>query len=133
MSRNSRRRRAAFIVLRASLTILYAYSGADLILHPSGWYWAVGALPDFFGVFVNDIGIDSYLRGQGVFELLLAMAFAAWFLPGRAVRAAAAISAVQMALILLLVGVRVDTFRDIAILGNALAVFLLAKSSSYAK
>jgi len=48
------------------------------------------------------IGTDHFLRTQGVAEMLMAFLFFAWFLPKIGVRIAAFLSALQMALILII-------------------------------
>lgn len=114
-------------VLRASLGTSYVYSGYDLFLHPTGWYWAIRPLPEFAqGVIKDVIGIDVYLQTQGIAEMGMGFLFFAWFLPKIGVRVAAFLSALQMALILIFVGLTLETFRDIPILGASLAVFLMS-------
>lgn len=113
------------LILRLSLGFSYLYSGYDLFMHPTGWHWAVRPLPQFVQTIINEIGIDLYLRMQGVAELIIALLFLAWFLPKVALRLAAFLSALQMALILIFVGLSLDTFRDIPILGASFAVFLM--------
>ena len=113
-------------VLRLSLGFSYLYSGYDLFMHPTGWYWALRPLPQFAQTSINDvIGADLFLKTQGVAEMAMAFLFLAWFLPKAGVRLAAFLSGLQMALILIFVGLTLDTFRDIPILGASLAVFLM--------
>ena len=113
-------------VLRLSLGGSYLYSGYDLFAHPTGWHWAIRPLPEFVQTIINDvIGIDVFLRTQGVVELGMAFLFLAWFLPKIGVRLASFLSVLQMALILVFVGISLETFRDIPILGASLAVFLM--------
>jgi len=112
--------------LRISLGLSYLYSGYDLFMHPTGWYWAIRPLPEFAQTVINDvIGTDLYLRTQGIAEMGMALLFFAWFLPKIGVRVAAFLSALQMALILIFVGLTLETFRDIPTLGASLAVFLM--------
>ena len=113
-------------VLRVSLGFSYLYSGYDLFVHPTGWHWVIRPLPEFVQTIINDvIGTDVYLRTQGIAEMGMAFLFLAWFLPKIGVRLAAFLSTVQMALILIFVGLTLETFRDIPILGASLAVFLM--------
>jgi len=113
-------------VLRISLGFSYLYSGYDLFVHPTGWYWAIRPLPEFAQTIINDvIGTAVYLRAQGIVEMGMALLFFAWFLPKIGVRLASFLSALQMALILIFVGLSLETFRDIPILGASLAVFLM--------
>ncbi len=114
------------LVLRFSLGVSYIYSGYDLFMHPTGWYWAIRPLPQFLQTIINDkIGTDLYLKTQGIGELALALVFLVWFLPKKLVRFAALLVAFQMASILIFLGIRGDTFRDIVILGAALALFVM--------
>ena len=110
--------------LRLGLGLMFCYSGLDLIQHPTGWYWAVRPLPDFLQSIINNqIGINHYLQMQGVVELFFAFIFFAWFLPKKIVKIAALLTALEMAGILLLVGLNGETFRDIGLLGGAVALF----------
>ena len=110
--------------LRLTLGIMYVYTGVDFLRTPEHWY---GFTPPWLSQLILTIfpSMDAYLRTQGVGELLLGIAFLAWFLPLVVVRIAAFLSALEMALILLVVGIDLITFRDIPILGASLAVFLL--------
>ncbi len=115
--------------LRLGFGFLFLYSGLDLLRHPTGWYWAVRPLPAAIQNLINtSIGIDQYLRMQGIGELIFAVVFFAWFLPRRIVKIVSLLVALEMAAILLLVGVGGDTFRDIGLLGAALALFFIQKS-----
>ncbi len=110
--------------LRITLGIMYVYTGVDFLRAPEHWY---GFAPQWFSQLVLQVlpSMDVYLRIQGVGELALGLVFLAWFLPLSAVRIAAFLSALEMALILLFAGVDIITFRDIPILGASLAVFLM--------
>jgi len=108
--------------LRLGLGAMFAYSGIDILLHPTAWTWALRGLPAFIQTQIDRIGPEMYLRGQGIAELAMAAAFLAWFLPRPLVRIAAFFAAVEMAAILVFVGVDAVTFRDIGILGAALGV-----------
>ena len=76
----------------------------------------------------TQIGIDRYLQMQGWVEVVFALVFFAWFLPKLFVQIVAVLVAAEMAVILLLVGVSGDTFRDIGLLGGAIALFFLSHS-----
>lgn len=115
--------------LRLGLGFLFLYSGLDLLRHPTGWYWAVRPLPAAIQSIINNsIGIDQYLRMQGIGELIFAAVFFGWFLPRWIVKIVSLLVALEMAAILLLVGISGDTFRDIGLLGAALALFFLKRS-----
>jgi hypothetical protein len=68
--------------------------------------------------------VDAYLRLQGVGELMIAIGLLGWFFPRWCVRLAATLLAVEMTLILLFVGVDAVLFRNIGLLGAALALLL---------
>lgn len=110
--------------LRLGLAAMFGYSGIDIILHPTAWYWAVRGLPAFAQNIINGIGIDTYLLFQGASEALFALVFLLGVWP-RLTRAVALLAAVEMALILLMVGVDSITFRDFGLLGASMALFFL--------
>lgn len=117
--------------LRLGLGFMYVFSAYDIFAHPTAWYWALRPLPQFIQFFINNqIGIDNYLRIQAVEELLLALLFIAWFLPRWVVQFASALAALEMFLILWLVGIDAITFRDIGLLGAAAALFIMSKQNS---
>ena len=108
---------------------MFLYSGIDLIRYPTGWYWAVRPLPWVIQDIINtQIGLDRYLQIQGGVELLFAFVFFAWFLPGFMLKMVSMLVAIEMAAILLLVGIIGDSFRDIGLLGGAIALFLMGNS-----
>lgn len=110
--------------LRLGLVAMFGYSGTDILLHPTAWYWAVRELPAFVRDIINTVGIDTYLKLQGASEVLFALVFLLWVWP-RLARIVALLAAVEMALILLMVGIDSITFRDFGPLGAALALFFL--------
>lgn len=114
--------------LRLGLGIMFLYSGFDIIMHPTAWYWAVRGLPLFIQNSINAIGIDMYLKLQGTSELLLAFIFLGWFLPRFLVRIAALVATLEMTSILVLVGVDSITFRDFGLVGAGAALFLAISS-----
>lgn len=113
-------------VLRIGLGGMYLWSGFDIIRHPKSWYWAIRPLPQFIQDVIGSIGIDTFLVIQGAGELLLALLLLLPFLPRRLLRWVAFLNALEIALILLLVGVDAVTFRDIGVLGGAVALWLIA-------
>lgn len=113
--------------LRIGLGLMYVYSGYDILVHPTAWYWALRPLPQFLQIIINNqIGINAYLRVQGVGELILAFLFLAWFLPRWVPQFASALAALEMALILWFVGIDAVTFRDIGLLGAAIALLVIS-------
>ncbi len=111
--------------LRLGLGAMYLYSGYDFIANPQHWY---GFVPQWFSRAIVPAvfpSIDTYLRFQGAGEFLLGFLFLAWFLPRSVLKLAAAAAALEMALILYFVGIDPITFRDIGLLGAALALFVV--------
>lgn len=114
--------------LRLGLAAMFGYSGADILLHPTAWHWAVRGLPIVMQNVINTIGLDTYLRLQGMGEVVFALVFLFWVWP-RLTRVVALLAAIEMAAILLLVGVDAVTFRDFGPLGAALALFFLLQNT----
>jgi|SRR3989344_2608843 len=112
--------------LRISLGAMYLWSGLDIVRHPKSWYWAIRPLPEFMRAVIDQIGIDRFLTIQGAGELVLAVLLLVPFLPRRILRWVAFLNALEIALILLLVGVDAVTFRDIGVLGGAVALWLIS-------
>src|SRR3989344_9403707 len=110
--------------LRLGLAAMFGYSGIDILLHPTAWYWAVRGLPLFVQNIINTIGIDRYLMLQGASEVFFALVFLLWIWP-RLTRAVALLAAFEMGLILLMVGVDSITFRDFGPMGASVALFFL--------
>ena len=79
---------------------------------------------------ITTIGINNYLRIQAVGEFAIALALLLWLLPKTLPRIAGLLVALQMASILLLIGVCLETFRDIGLLGAGLALFMILKENS---
>src|SRR3989344_3567736 len=67
--------------LRLGLAAMFGYSGVDILLHPTAWYWAVRGLPLFVQNIINAIGIDMYLILQGASEVFFALVFLCWVWP----------------------------------------------------
>lgn len=109
--------------LRVGLGLMFLYSGYDLIANPFHWY---GFVPQWFSRFVTPlVPMEQYLRLQGTGEIILGLLLLAWFLPPWIARLAAAAAAAEMLGILLFVGLDPITFRDIGLLGAAVALFFL--------
>ena len=117
-------------LLRLSLGSVYLYTSVDIFLHPTGWHWAVRGLPQIIQSMITTIGINNYLRIQAVGEFAIALALLLWLLPKTLPRIAGLLVALQMASILLLIGVSLETFRDIGLLGAGLALFMILKENS---
>ena len=111
--------------LRLGLGATYIYSGYDLFMHPGSWQWAVRGLPLFIQNIIGAIGINTYLQIQGIAELLFAAVLVFWFLPKKWVRFVSILIVLEMASILVLVGIDPITFRDFGLVGAAAALFFL--------
>ncbi|MDP3770558.1 MAG: hypothetical protein Q8R40_06515 [bacterium] len=117
--------------LRLGLGLMYLYSGYDLIVKPSHWY---GFVPQWFSQMVTQTtSVENYLRIQGMGEGLIGVLFLAWFLPRYAVRTACLVTILEMSMISLFVGIDPITFRDIGLLGAALALFIMTISRDFPK
>ncbi len=124
-------------VLRITLGLTYLYSGQDLIRHPTAWVWA---LPYWLRQGIAAIiPLNTYLQIQGIIEILFAIVLLSWFLRTAIVRAVALFSVLEFGAILILAFFPWSepnfsiTFRDIGLLGAALALYgLLSNNSSAA-
>ena len=101
--------------LRIGLGLMYLYSGFDLFYNPARWR---GFAPGWIS---RAIPVDIFLRTQGIGEIILGLLFLAWFSGRIGVLIASALSAFEMFLILIFVGVNPITFRDVGLLGAAIA------------
>ena len=68
--------------------------------------------------------VDTYLRLQGIGEVMIAIGLLGWFFPRWCVRLASMLLTVEMMLILLFVGVDAVLFRNIGLLGAALSLLI---------
>lgn len=104
--------------LRIGLAAAYLYSGPHLILRPEDW---LGYLPDWFRSLLP-VAPQIYLKIQGAAEILFALSF----LSGWGIRFTAFLSALEFTGILLFYGIDGVSFRDLAILGAAISLFLFS-------
>ena len=102
--------------LRLGLVLTYLYSGSYLIFNPEPW---LGYLPEWFKNLLP-LAPELYLQLQGGVEIILVVSF----LSGIGIRWAALVSSLEMAGILLFYGVDLVSFRDFAVLGAAISLFL---------
>ncbi len=124
--------------LRAGLGVMYVYSGADIISHPTAWYWAVRPLFRFLplsaqAAFTGPSFMINFLRVQGGVEIIFAIVLLAWFLPKKYAKWVAGLTTLEMAGILFLIPIDAVTFRDFGLLGAGLALFLILRGDSYIK
>ncbi len=74
--------------------------------------------------------MDVYLKVQGLGELIIGFLFLTWFFGKWGLRTASILASLEMTLIILLVGVDLITFRDIGLLGAALAILVISFTPS---
>ena len=111
--------------IRVGCGFVNLYSGFFLLTDPQRYYKYV---PGWLSSFANAIAsLDAYLRLQGIGEMMIAMGLLGWFFPRWCVRSAAILLTVEMTFILIFVGVDAVTFRNMGLVGAALALL----SSSY--
>ncbi len=112
-------------VLRIFFAWMYLYSGVDIIQNPKSWTWAV---PTWFNNFITQfMPIETYMRIQGVGEIIFALAFLAWFLKPVFLKYITLLASLEMAGILFLGKTRIDsiTFRDLGLLGGLVALMII--------
>src|SRR3989344_8956430 len=116
--------------LRVGLGVMYLYSGIDILIHPTAWFWAVRPILKWFPAGMQaSLGqpafMKKFLMSQGIIEIIFAIVLLAWFLPKKHAKWVAGLKALEMAGILFLIPIDAVTFRDFGLLGGALALFLL--------
>ena len=98
------------------------YAGFFLLTDPARFYPHV---PGWLSRVANAVAsVDVYLRLQGIGEVMIAIGLLGWFFPRWCVRVAATLLTVQMTLILIFSGVDAVTFRNIGLVGAALALLI---------
>lgn len=108
--------------LHFGLGLVYIYSGYGLLFNPSSWTWAI---PSWFAALVNQLmPVEVYLRLQGIIELMMALILLTWFSNKKLVGLVALISSVEFIFILLFAPQFSVTFRDMGLLGAALAILI---------
>ena len=108
--------------LRIGCGVVNLYAGFFLLSDPARFYKYV---PHWLHQSADMIAsVDVYLRLQGIGEILIATCLLGWFFPRWCVRVASLLLAVEMALILLFVGIDSVTFRNIGLLGAALSLLI---------
>ena len=110
--------------IRVGCGFVNLYSGFFLVTDPQRYYkYVPGWLSSFANVIVS---LDAYLRLQGIGEMMIAMCLLGWFFPRWCVRIAAILLTAEMTLILLFVGVDAVTFRNMGLVGAALALLSIS-------
>src|SRR5262245_32310642 len=108
--------------LRLGCGLVNLYSGFVLLTDPLRYYKYV---PGWMSYVANAVAsLDAYLRLQGIGEMMIGICLLGWFFPRWCVRVAAILLTVQMTLILIFSGVDPVTFRNIGLVGAALALLI---------
>jgi uncharacterized membrane protein YphA (DoxX/SURF4 family) len=108
--------------LRLGCGFVNLYSGFFLLTDPIRYYKYV---PGWLSHVANAVtSLDAYLRLQGIGEMMIAICLLGWFFPRWCVRVAAMLFTVQMTVILIFAGVDGVTFRNIGLVGAALALLI---------
>ena len=83
-------------------------------------------MPKWYARAVTSISsIEAYLRFQGLAEIVIGLLFIAWFSGKWGLRVASILAATEFFFILIFVGINPITFRDIGLLGAALALLII--------
>ena len=113
--------------LRLGFGLMYLYAGFHLFNDPAPWR---SYLPVWYAQSIGEVmSVELYLRLQGIVEIVAGLLFLAWFFGRRGVLVGTLYALVEFLLILLLTGVDLITFRDIGLLGGAIALLILIFSS----
>ena len=108
--------------LRLGCGFVNLYSGFFLLTDPIRYYKYV---PGWLSHVANAVtSLDAYLRLQGIGEMMIAICLLGWFFPRWCVRVAAMLFTLQMTVILIFAGVDAVTFRNIGLVGAALALLI---------
>ena len=108
--------------LRLGCGCVNLYAGFFLLTDPARFYIYV---PVWLSRGASAVAsVDAYLRLQGIGELMIAIGLLGWFFPRWCVRVAAMLFTVQMTVILIFAGVDGVTFRNIGLVGAALALLI---------
>jgi len=108
--------------LRLGCGCVNLYAGFFLLTDPARYYKYV---PSWLSHVANAIvSVDMYLRLQGVGEIIIALCLLGWFFPRWCVRVASTLLTVEITLILIFLGIDAVTFRNMGLVGAALALML---------
>ena len=106
--------------IRLGCGFVNLYAGYFLVADPARYYKFV---PPWLSNIANSVAsVDTYLRMQGIGEIVVATVLLGWFFPRVWVRVAACTLAVEMSLIVLFIGIDSVTFRNVGLLGAALSI-----------
>jgi hypothetical protein len=111
------------IFLRLGLGSMFLYSGYSMYSNPGPWEFYVSNLPEWaLAPVTNFVTIQQFLMIQSIAEMAFGAVLILWFLPLWLTRMASILITLHLAAIIMLVGIDTTTFRDIGLLGAALAL-----------
>ena len=108
--------------LRIGLGLVYCFSGYSILTNTAAW---LGFVPGWFSQMLSPLSLNTLLQVQGGAELLMGLLLLVWFTPRWLVRIVAALAMIELATILAVVGLDTITFRDVGLLGGAMALYIL--------
>ncbi len=112
--------------LRLGLGLMFLYSGYSIYSNPGMWESYVTDLPQWVQMLIAyvHLTVPQFLTIQGVAEMIFGAVLILWFLPLWLVRTVSILITLELASILILIGVTGVTFRDIGLVGAAIALVL---------
>lgn len=117
MPAKSNKNQSAQLLLRVGLAFVFLYAAVASLLSPQDW---IGYLPQAAR---NLIPAATLLKVISVYEIVLVL----WLLSGKYLRYAAGLCALTLTgIVLSNLSIFVVTFRDIALIFAALALFVMA-------
>jgi hypothetical protein len=109
--------------LRLGLGSMFLYSGYSIYTNPEPWEFYITSLPEWaLTLITNVVTVQQFLMLQSIAEIAFGAVLILWFLPLWLTRLVSILIALHLTAILLLVGIDITTFRDIGLLGAALAL-----------
>ena len=113
--------------LRIGFGLMYLYAGFNLFNQPALWR---SFLPLWYTQIIASLmPVEIYFRLQGIIEIIVGLLFLAWFFGRWGVLVGTLYSIAEFLFILLFTGVNLITFRDIGLLGAAIALLIFILSS----
>lgn len=120
------------VLLRLGLGLTFLYSGYNIFRYPENWAGFIERTPAWVQGFIDSyFGVDLFLQIQGVAEMAFAVVLLLWFIPKKYTKFVVTLIAIELALILWLLGIDNVSFRDVGLLGAALALLSSLSKRSY--
>ena len=110
--------------LRLGFGLMYLYSSYDIFYNTEIWKSYVPLW--FFHLITPIMPLGLYLKMQSVGEFVMALLFLAWFSGRRGLQIASALASIEMAGILLSSKLDNIIFRDLGLLGAAIALLIIS-------